>query len=127
MPPLPEGGAAELASMFLDQLRAGTLGEDNAVGRSPHREMDLRVLKDPDPLPIIDALLALSEGDEEVLAYIGASPLEDLIVNRRDLWGKIDQRCLDSPLWAKAARNTWIHKKLARRLPYGLAALVIRL
>ncbi|MFN2538202.1 MAG: DUF6869 domain-containing protein, partial [Mycobacteriales bacterium] len=66
-----------------------------------------RISDDPDPaLGLLEALLSV---DEANLVYLGAGPLEDLLVEHgARMAGAIAERCGRSARWRKALSAVWL-------------------
>ncbi|MBE9939211.1 hypothetical protein [Cellulosimicrobium cellulans] len=81
---------------------------------------------DADPLPLLDALVAqaVASGDERLVTRLGAGIVEEAIVGRPDLAGRIAARCRAEPTWSEVVRGAWVEERRARDLPDPLPALV---
>ncbi|MFD4993161.1 hypothetical protein ACFWH7_17635 [Cellulosimicrobium cellulans] len=81
---------------------------------------------DADPFPLLDALVAqaVTSRDERLVAWLGAGLVEEAVVGRPDLAGRIAARCRAEPAWSEVVRGTWVDERRARDLPAPLRALV---
>ncbi|WP_454729927.1 hypothetical protein [Cellulosimicrobium protaetiae] len=121
-----EGLARRYLSWLLltEGTRAERLRAEAEVGVS--EEVRSRVEHDADPLPLLDALVAqaVARGDERLVARLGAGPVEEAIVGRPDLAGRIAARCRAEPAWSEVVRGAWVDEHRARDLPATLSVLV---
>lgn len=68
-----------------------------------------------DTLTILDALLAAPEADP---CYVGAGPVEQLLVEHGRAWQEaVARRCRTSALWRRAVDCVWLAEEERRRLP----------
>ncbi|KZM35244.1 hypothetical protein [Oerskovia enterophila] len=104
--------------------RAGRLEADRRIEDS--EEVSQRVLYDLDPLPLLDALVALgveTDDDGAFLDRVSTGAVEDVLNHRADLHQQIADRCRAEPSWSEAVRGARIDDKLASRLPSPLPDL----
>ncbi|MFB8230372.1 hypothetical protein [Cellulosimicrobium sp. NPDC055967] len=102
-----------------ERLRSEAEVEVSEVARSC-------VEHDADPLPLLDALVAqaVASEDERLVTWLGAGIVEEAIVGRPDLAGRIAARCRAEPAWSQVVRGAWVEERRARDLPDPLPALV---
>jgi len=120
----------DLARRYLGWLpltegtRAERLRAEAEVGVSV--EVWSRVEHDADPLPLLDALVAQAAAseDERLVTRLGAGIVEEAILGRPDLAGRIAARCRAEPTWSEVVRAAWVDERQARDLPAPLPALV---
>jgi hypothetical protein len=120
----------DLARRYLGWLplsegtRAERLRAQAEVGVS--EEVRSCVEHDADPLPLLDALVAqaVASGDERLVTWLGAGPVEEAIVRRPELAGRIAARCRAEAAWSEVVRGAWVEERRARDLPAPLSALV---
>ncbi|MFJ4106022.1 hypothetical protein [Oerskovia enterophila] len=104
--------------------RAGRLEADRRIEDS--EEVSQRVLYDLDPLPLLDALVALgveTDDDGAFLDRVSTGAVEDVLNHRADLHQQIAARCRTDPRWSHAVRGASIDDELASRLPSPLPDL----
>ncbi|MFD6093016.1 hypothetical protein ACFWGN_12920 [Oerskovia sp. NPDC060338] len=104
--------------------RAGRLEADRRL--DDYEEVARRLLHDLDPLPLLDALIALgveSDDDGAFLDRVSTGAVEDVLHHRADLHQRIADRCRAEPSWSEAVRGATIDPELAARLPSPLPGL----
>lgn len=104
--------------------RAGRLEADRRIEDS--EEVTQRVHYDLDPLPLLDALVALgveTDDDGAFLDRVSTGAIEDVLTYRTDLHQRIAARCRIDPRWSHAVRGASIDDELASRLPSPLPDL----
>ncbi|WP_415297050.1 hypothetical protein [Cellulosimicrobium sp. SJTW-1] len=108
--------------LLTEGARAERLRAEAEVGVS--EEVRSVVEHDADPLP--DALVAqaVASGDERLVTRLGAGIVEEAIVGRSDLAGRIAARCRAEPTWSEVVQGAWVEERRARDLPGPLPALV---
>ncbi|WP_454041017.1 hypothetical protein [Cellulosimicrobium sp. Marseille-Q8652] len=132
--PLDAAAARALAERYLAYFLLST-GDRAARLRSAsasavREEVHARVTGEPDPFPMLDALVALAfdrvpHDEHEFLAYVAAGPVEDAVVLRPDLREAVAERCRRAdPAWRETARGVWADAELAATLPEPLDRLV---
>lgn len=143
--PLDAAGARELAERYLEDYllsrgdRAERLARDVAQDPwtvddvfGPADEVCDRVLHEPDPMPLLDALVALAAArtpvdDHAFLAFVAAGPVEDALVERADLRDAIARRCRRDVAWRTTVQGVWADAALAATFPAPLDVAVTRL
>lgn len=80
-----------------------------------------------DPMHLLDALLAVAEklDDLECLFFVAAGPIEDAILERRDVRNRVAERCRTDTRWRFAVEHgVWVSENLLPSLPEPLSTLL---
>ncbi|WP_265522883.1 hypothetical protein [Oerskovia flava] len=134
--PLDAAAARELAERYLEHFlkftgtRAERLEDDAEI--EVWDEVGDRAREEPDPLPLLDALVTLGYervplDDHAFLAFVAAGAVEDAVVERTDLREAIAERSRTGPAWRLAVQDVWVDADLAVTLPAPLDELVTML
>ncbi|MBD5786194.1 hypothetical protein IF650_08385 [Cellulosimicrobium terreum] len=131
--PLDAAGARALAGRYLlhSEQASGTRAErlEDEMSAFVWDEITDRVLYEPDPFPMLDALVELGYervpvDDHAFLALVAAGPVENAVVERPDLRDAIAERCRRDPGWHLTAQGVWVDADLAATFPEPLDGLV---
>ena len=72
-------------------------------------------MEGPDPLGLLEALLGDESADP---CFLGAGPLEDLLVSDPARWGPlVEERCRRDAAWRRAVACVWLDETVRRALP----------
>ncbi|WP_435737075.1 GNAT family N-acetyltransferase [Cellulosimicrobium sp. PMB13] len=132
--PLDTAAARALAERYLQYFLLST-GDRAARLQSASafevwEEVYARVAGEADPLPMLDALVALAfdrapDDEGEFLTHVAAGPVEDAVVERPDLREGVAERCRHTdPAWRETVRGVWADAELAATFPEPLDRLV---
>ncbi|MCB7136336.1 hypothetical protein [Cellulosimicrobium marinum] len=133
---LDVAGARALAERYLAHhlLSSGARAErlESEASTDARDEVTERVLREPDPFPVLDALVALGfervpVDDHAFLALVAAGPVEDALVERSDLRDAVAERCRRDAAWHLTVQGVWADAALVPTFPPPLDSLVTTL